>query len=100
MPKTITGPRPTAADLLGEPTTVSLGRACQYLGVSRSVGYQLAKDGLFPVRVERIGNSYRIPTAGLIDYLGVRPDAPGEPSPAVAEPEPAGHGLLLGAHAD
>lgn len=70
MPKRSTVPRPTLGDLRSEPTTINLSRACEYIGVSRSMGYDLAKEGNFPVRVLRIGTSYKIATADLMRYLG------------------------------
>lgn len=71
MPKRSAVPRPTVRDLLAEATTMSLTRACEYIGVSRSQGYDLAKDAMFPVRVLRIGTSYKVATADLMRYLGV-----------------------------
>ena len=49
--------------------------AARVLGLGRTKAYELAKHDRFPCRVIRIGDLYRIPTAGLLELLGV----PAEP---------------------
>jgi hypothetical protein len=60
-PVTITQLRTTA--------TVDLMTAARALG--RTKAYELARREEFPCRVIRIGDTYRIPTAGLLELLGV-----------------------------
>ncbi|WP_329521829.1 hypothetical protein [Spirillospora sp. NBC_01491] len=55
---------------------VTAGRA---LGVGRTKSYALARAGDFPCRVLRIGDSYLVPTAGLLALLGL--DQRGRPEP-------------------
>lgn len=47
---------------------VTAGRA---FGVQRTKAYDLAKAGEFPVPVLRIGNTYRVRRADLLDALGI-----------------------------
>ena len=44
--------------------------AAPILGMGRSKAYALAKRGEFPIRVLRIGGSYRVSRADLLRYLG------------------------------
>ena len=62
-------------------TTVDLTTAAAALGMGRTKAYELARDNRFPCRVLRIGEVYRIPTAGLLELLGVATE---DPSPATA----------------
>jgi len=62
-------------------TTVDLTTAAAALGMGRTKAYELARDNRFPCRVLRIGEVYRIPTAGLLELLGVAAE---DPSPATA----------------
>ncbi len=39
--------------------------AATFLGISRTTAYELAATGRFPVRLFRVGKSYRVPTAAL-----------------------------------
>jgi Helix-turn-helix domain len=65
-------------------TTVDLATAARALGLGRTKAYELARTGQFPCRVIRIGETYRIPTAGLLELLGVAPEDPGPHPPAVS----------------
>lgn len=49
--------------------TVSLARAGQILGCSRSKAYRLHKDGEFPVRTVTIGATVRVPVVLLERFL-------------------------------
>lgn len=53
------------------PTVVNLLTAARALGIGRTKAYQLAQTGQFPCRVLRVGRSYHVPTAGLLQLLGV-----------------------------
>jgi hypothetical protein len=74
MPVTITQLRASA--------TVDLMTAATALGMGRTKAYELARSGQFPCRVIRIGEVYRIPTAGLLELLGVTPEEPRSQTPA------------------
>ena len=54
--------------------TVDLMTAAAALGLGRTRAYELARSGQFPCRVIRIGDTYRIPTPGLLELLGVLAD--------------------------
>lgn len=64
----------TRDELLSLPASVPLwptaGRA---VNVGRTKTFQLAKDGQFPVPVLRLGSSYRVRTADLLEFLGIEP---------------------------
>lgn len=72
----------TISQLRAMPATVDLMTAAAALGLGRTKAYELAKHGQFPCRVIRIGDTYRIPTAGLLDLLGITPGEPGSPPPS------------------
>jgi hypothetical protein len=61
--------------------TVDLMTAAAALGLGRTRAYELARRGQFPCRVIRIGDTYRIPTPGLLELLGVTPEAPATARP-------------------
>ena len=66
----------TITQLQAMPATVDLMTAASALGLGRTKAYELAKHDEFPCRVIRIGDSYRIPTAGLLELLGITPADP------------------------
>ena len=59
------------AELLALPATVDAEFAGRAFGMGRTLTYQLIKRGEFPVRVLKLGNKYRIPTAELLRELGI-----------------------------
>jgi hypothetical protein len=61
--------------------TVDLMTAARALGLGRTKAYELARRDEFPCRVIRIGDTYRIPTPGLLELLGVAPEQLGSQSP-------------------
>ena len=61
--------------------TVDLMTAARALGLGRTKAYELARRDEFPCRVIRIGETYRIPTPGLLKLLGVPPEQPGGQPP-------------------
>ena len=84
----------TITQLRAMPATVDLMTAASALGLGRTKAYELAKHGQFPCRVIRIGDIYRIPTAGLLELLGIPPADPAS-SPSLrpaAEPAHARRG--------
>ncbi|MGK5673335.1 helix-turn-helix domain-containing protein [Micromonospora sp. URMC 106] len=55
-----------------------LTTAARIFGLSRSVAYDLAKRGQFPVAVLRFGSRYRVPVAAILHALHLPPgDDPG-----------------------
>jgi hypothetical protein len=51
------------------------------LGLGRTKAYDLARRQQFPCRVLRIGDTYRVPTPGLLELLSLTPNEP-DRSPA------------------
>lgn len=51
--------------------TTDLTTAARILGLGRTTAYKLARTGTFPVPAVRIGHSYRIPVALLVELLGL-----------------------------
>lgn len=60
------------------PSVVDIVTAARALGLSRTYAYDLAKRGEFPCEVIRIGTAYRVPTAHLLNLLGL--EAPAVPA--------------------
>jgi excisionase family DNA binding protein len=66
----------------GLPPMLGIAEAARYLGISSTTAYSLAATGELPVPVLRIGRLYRVPTAPLLELLGLNtPPADAEPSP-------------------
>ncbi len=51
--------------------TTDLMTAARILGIGRTTAYKLARTGTLPVPAVRVGRSYRIPVARLIELLGL-----------------------------
>ncbi|MCZ1008466.1 hypothetical protein O1L68_18755 [Streptomyces lydicus] len=69
----------TGEELLALPAVIDLDTANKALMIGRSTGYGLARQGDYPVRVLRLGNAYRVPTAELLKLLGLEsPQADGD----------------------
>ncbi|MCX5342664.1 hypothetical protein [Streptomyces atratus] len=58
-------------ELLELSAAVDLETGNRALGLGRSKGYELAKRGLYPCKVLRLGNAYRVVTADLLALLGL-----------------------------
>jgi hypothetical protein len=63
-------------------TSVDLMTAALALGLGRTKAYDLARRDEFPCRVIRIGEIYRVPTAGLLELLGVTAEESRSQTPA------------------
>lgn len=72
---------------LGATTTLEI--AAEILGIGRSKGYELARDGEFPVEILRIGRRYIIPTAAILRLLGAPSDLQTDRADIVLEGEAA-----------
>jgi hypothetical protein len=65
----------TITQLRARPTVDLMTAACA-LGLGRTKAYELARHDDFPCRVIRIGDTYRVPTASLLELLGVSAEDP------------------------
>jgi excisionase family DNA binding protein len=66
------------AALLALPPTVPLyPDAADILGVGRSTAYEMVRTGEWPTRVLRLGRLIKVPTAELLEYVGVKPAGTG-----------------------
>jgi len=61
----------TREELLALPPVVDLPTAAGVLGISRSRAYELVRDDDWPTPVLRCGRMIRVPTAPLLELLGV-----------------------------
>jgi excisionase family DNA binding protein len=68
MAETVTLPGSAAAR--PTPETVSVEAAASRLGIGRSLAYELARQGKFPVPVVRVGRRILVPTRPLDRLLG------------------------------
>lgn len=70
MAKTIVRPRPPTLDeVLAWGATTDIVNAGNVFGIGRNKSYELARSGDFPVRVIRIGKSYRVVVGELVAFL-------------------------------
>ena len=53
------------------PAVVDVTTAAEVLGLSRHAAYELIRCGTWPTPVFRLGRLIRIPTAPLLDLLGL-----------------------------
>lgn len=53
------------------PATVSVRQAATLLGISFSSAYAAIKAGNFPTNIIQIGGRYVVPTAPLLELLGL-----------------------------
>jgi hypothetical protein len=67
---------PVSIAQLRATATVDLMTAAAALGMGRTKAYELARRDEFPCRVIRIGETYRVPTPGLLELLGVTAEVP------------------------
>ncbi|WP_194925832.1 helix-turn-helix transcriptional regulator [Catenulispora pinisilvae] len=66
----------TLDDIRNLPPVLDLPEAARLLRIGRTSAYALAKRGQFPVPVLRAGKLYRVPTAGLLELLGLAAPPP------------------------
>lgn len=57
------------------PAAVGLKMAARALGIGMTKAYELARADTFPVRLLPLGGTYRVPTADLMEYLGIKSEA-------------------------
>ncbi|WP_459647980.1 hypothetical protein [Kitasatospora sp. Ki12] len=61
----------TREELLRLPVITDLVTAGRALGIGRTRAFELARRGEFPVPVLRVGVTWRVPTAPLLQLLGL-----------------------------
>jgi hypothetical protein len=66
-----TGPQLNLEDLASLPPTLDLMTAAQILGIGRTAAYALVRAGRWPTPVIRAGRLIRVPTAPLLQLLGL-----------------------------
>ncbi len=72
----------TVEEVLALPVTVDLMTTARALGISKTVAYQLARMGRYPVPLYRVGARYRCLRSVLLTYLGITdPTTTQQPSP-------------------
>jgi hypothetical protein len=69
-------------ELLALPAVVDVPTAAAALNLSRTAAYELIRTGEWPTPVFRLGRLIRIPTAPILELLGIQPANP----PAVPGP--------------
>jgi hypothetical protein len=65
------GRRLSLETVAGLPPTVDLMTAAQILGIGRTAAYALVRAGRWPTPIVRAGRLIRVPTAPLLDLLGI-----------------------------
>jgi predicted DNA-binding transcriptional regulator AlpA len=64
----------TATEVRSLPEIVDVVTAAEVLGIGRTVAYELVRTDRFPTPVIRVGHQIKIPTAYLIELLGLSTD--------------------------
>jgi hypothetical protein len=74
----------TASEIRALPAVVDVVTAGEVLGIGRSVAYELVRSDRFPTPLFRVGRQIKIPTAYLIELLGLttEPATPLPPRPS------------------
>lgn len=62
----------TADEVRALPAVLDLCTAARVLGVGRTAAYDLVRTGQWPTPVLRLGKLIRVPSAPLIELLGLR----------------------------
>jgi excisionase family DNA binding protein len=76
----------TRDEVLALPVTIDLLTTAKALGISRSMAYEMARSGTYPIALYRVGQRYRATRADLMEALGISDNAPATVQPAVAVP--------------
>jgi hypothetical protein len=61
-------------DLRSLPVVVDLPTAAAALAIGRTTAYELVRTGKWPTPLIRLGHRIKVPTAPLLDLLGLSPD--------------------------
>lgn len=71
----------TRQELASLPPVIDISTACRVLGLGRSAAYELVRTGQWPTPVLRLGRLIKVPSAPLLELLGVpTPKHGGTPS--------------------
>lgn len=62
----------TREELLALPPTVDVATAAAVLGIRRTCAYELIRAGAWPSPVLHLGRAVRVPTAPLLELVGIR----------------------------
>lgn len=62
----------TREELLALPPTVDVTTAARVLGIRRTCAYELIRAGAWPSPVLHLGRAVRVPTAPLLELVGIR----------------------------
>jgi len=65
-------------ELRALPAVVDLLTAAAVLDIGRTAAYELVRTGQWPTPVFRLGGRIKVPTAPLLELLGVSTDPPGD----------------------
>lgn len=65
----------TATELLELPASLDMETTFRAIRIGRTKGYELLRNGEFPVPVLRLGGTYRVRTADVLALLGIDPMA-------------------------
>ena len=65
---------PKPEEIRAWPATVDVPTAGRAFGVGRDESYRLAREGLFPVPVLRLGRYLRVTRSAVLTALGMNPD--------------------------
>jgi hypothetical protein len=65
----------TTTEVRSLPAIVDVVTAAEVLGIGRTVAYELVRTDRFPTPVIRVGHQIKIPTAYLLDLLGLSTDS-------------------------
>jgi len=75
-----------SGELRALPAVVDLRTAAAALDIGRTAAYELVRTGQWPTPILRLGGRIKVPTAPLLELLGVSTDSgAGIPKPAERE---------------
>jgi hypothetical protein len=77
----------TRDELLSLPAVVDLPTAAQVLGIGRGAAYELVRTGRWPTPVLRLGRLIKVPTAPLLQIVGVAEHGPPQTGEAAEDEE-------------
>ena len=66
----------TRDEVLALPVTVDILTTARALGIGRSMAYEMAREGTYPVPLYSVGKRYRAMRADLLAVLGVSDAVP------------------------
>ena len=72
----------TADEVRALPAVVDLSTAARALGLGRSAAYELVRTGCWPTPVLRLGRLIKVPSAPLVELLGLSAQVAGAPASA------------------